>query len=285
MLHSWGSAMTHHPHVHMIVPGGGLCDKGERWIACRPTFFLPVRVLSRLFRRLFLEMLATAHEADRLQFFGDHAALAGRAIFAAFLAPLRKVECLRRQKPRGVRRTAAFLGFLIVLTAMIALPVSPARGGESIWTHNGSTVRWVSSGEDRWLYYLQPRPGLAAMGVEADTLLFEGRRVGNRLFGTAYVFSENCPPTPYAVEGIIYSETDVRLYGAVPVVDPYSCDVVDYTWDSYNAALRFHYVMTIDHAQLWLAVRAKKCLAVCHTARLFLLSLCYFRASALRTLR
>ena len=50
--------MTHHPHVHMIVPGGGLCDKGERWIACRPTFFLPVRVLSRLFRRLFLEMLA-----------------------------------------------------------------------------------------------------------------------------------------------------------------------------------------------------------------------------------
>ena len=58
VLHSWGSAMTHHPHVHMIVPGGGLCDKGERWIACRPTFFLPVRVLSRLFRRLFLEMLA-----------------------------------------------------------------------------------------------------------------------------------------------------------------------------------------------------------------------------------
>ena len=89
VLHSWGSAMTHHPHVHMIVPGGGLCDRGERWIACRPTFFLPVRVLSRLFRRLFLEMLAAAHEADRLKFFGDHAALAGRAIFAAFLAPLR----------------------------------------------------------------------------------------------------------------------------------------------------------------------------------------------------
>jgi hypothetical protein len=93
VLHSWGSAMTHHPHVHMIVPGGGLCDRGERWIACRPTFFLPVRVLSRLFCRLFLEMLAAAHEADRLKFFGDHAALADRAIFAAFLAPLRKVEC------------------------------------------------------------------------------------------------------------------------------------------------------------------------------------------------
>ena len=102
VLHSWGSAMTHHPHVHMIVPGGGLCDKGERWIACRPTFFLPVRVLSRLFRRLFLEMLAAAHEADRLKFFGDHAALAGRAIFAAFLAPLRKVEwVVYAKKPFG----------------------------------------------------------------------------------------------------------------------------------------------------------------------------------------
>ena len=67
VLHSWGSAMTHHPHVHMIVPGGDLCDKGERWIACRPTFFLPVRVLSRRFRRLFLKMLAAAHEADRLK--------------------------------------------------------------------------------------------------------------------------------------------------------------------------------------------------------------------------
>jgi hypothetical protein len=82
VLHSWGSAMTHHPHVHIIVPGGGLSDDGERWIACRPTFFLPVRVLSLLFRRLFLEVLAEAHEADRLKFFGDHAALADKAAFA-----------------------------------------------------------------------------------------------------------------------------------------------------------------------------------------------------------
>ena len=102
VLHSWGSAMTHHPHVHMIVPGGGLSDKGERWIASRPTFFLPVRVLSRLFRRLFLEMLAVAHEADRLMFFGDHAALADRATFAAFLAPLRKAEwVVYAKKPFG----------------------------------------------------------------------------------------------------------------------------------------------------------------------------------------
>ncbi len=55
VLHSWGSALTHHPHVHMIVPGGGLSLDGERWVSCRPGFFLPVRVLSRLFRRLFLD--------------------------------------------------------------------------------------------------------------------------------------------------------------------------------------------------------------------------------------
>ncbi len=92
VLHTWGSALTHHPHVHMIVPGGGIALDGERWIACRPGFFLPVRVLSRLFRRLFLESLAATHAAGRLQFFGDHAALADRAAFASYLAPLRKAE-------------------------------------------------------------------------------------------------------------------------------------------------------------------------------------------------
>ena len=92
VLHSWGSAMTHHPHVHMIVPGGGLSDEGSRWLACRSSFFLPVRVLSRLFRRLFLAMLLAAHKAGRLQFFASHAALADPAAFAAFLAPLRRSE-------------------------------------------------------------------------------------------------------------------------------------------------------------------------------------------------
>ena len=66
MLHTWGSALTHHPHIHVIVPGGGLSPDGSRWIACKPGFFLPVHVLSRLFRRLFLEGLAVLHEAGRL---------------------------------------------------------------------------------------------------------------------------------------------------------------------------------------------------------------------------
>ena len=89
VLHTWGSAMTHHPHVHMIVPGGGIAPDGDRWIAVRPNFFLPVRVLSRLFRRLMLEKLVVAHAANKLKFFGTHAALADPGRFAAFLAPLK----------------------------------------------------------------------------------------------------------------------------------------------------------------------------------------------------
>ena len=92
VLHSWGSAMTHHPHAHVIVPGGGLSPDGARWIGCRPGFFLPVKVLSRLFRRLFLEGLIKLHEAGELAFFGDLSELADAGTFAAHLAPLRKVD-------------------------------------------------------------------------------------------------------------------------------------------------------------------------------------------------
>src|SRR6266404_718652 len=90
VLHSWGSALTHHPHVHMIVPGGGISLDGNTWVSCRPGFFLPVRVLSRLFRRLFLEKLMASHGAGRLHFFGNHMPLADAQAFAAYLAPLRK---------------------------------------------------------------------------------------------------------------------------------------------------------------------------------------------------
>jgi hypothetical protein len=92
VLHTWGSALTHHPHVHMIVPGGGLALDGSRWIACRPRYFLPVEVLSALFRRLFLQMLAATHDAGGLQFFGDHARLADKAAFEAYLKPLRNID-------------------------------------------------------------------------------------------------------------------------------------------------------------------------------------------------
>jgi len=120
VLHTWGSALTHHPHLHMIVPGGGLSEDGERWIACRPAFFLPVRVLSRLFRRLFLQMFAAAHAANRLAFFGDHVALADKKAFAAFLSPLRKAEwVVYAKKPFGGPQ--AVLAYLSRYTHRVAI--------------------------------------------------------------------------------------------------------------------------------------------------------------------
>jgi hypothetical protein len=88
VLHTWGSAMTHHPHVHMIVPGGGIALDGSQWISCSEDFLLPVPVLSRLFRGKMLAMLKTAHDAGRLQLFGPHAGLADKAAFKAWLEPL-----------------------------------------------------------------------------------------------------------------------------------------------------------------------------------------------------
>ena len=111
VLHTWGSAMTHHPHVHVIVPGGGLSPDGTRWTACRPGFFLPVKVLSRLFRRLFLEGLAGVHKAGKLVFFGDLAKLVDPDTFAAHLAPLRKTNWVVYAKPPfgGPKAVLAYL--------------------------------------------------------------------------------------------------------------------------------------------------------------------------------
>src|ERR1700674_5151763 len=92
VLHTWGQNLNHHPHVHCIVPGGGISPDGDRWVRCRPNFFLPVRVLSRLFRRLFLEGLVAAYEAGELQFFSDLVALKDREAFQAYLTPLRTQE-------------------------------------------------------------------------------------------------------------------------------------------------------------------------------------------------
>ena len=111
VLHTWGSAMTHHPHVHMIVPGGGLSPDGERWIACKPKFFLPVFVLSKLFRRLMLEKVAAAHAAGTLTFFGTHSALAGARRFAKVLARLgRKRWFVYAKEPfAGPKQVLAYL--------------------------------------------------------------------------------------------------------------------------------------------------------------------------------
>jgi hypothetical protein len=120
VLHTWGSAMTHHPHVHGIVPGGGLSLDGRRWIACRHGFFLPVRVLSRLFRRRFIEELAKLHAAGQFRFFGDHADLAEPAAFARWLAPLRETEWVVYAK-RPFAGPEAVLAYLSRYTHRVAI--------------------------------------------------------------------------------------------------------------------------------------------------------------------
>ncbi|WP_375255917.1 IS91 family transposase [Yoonia sp.] len=111
VLHTWGSALTHHPHIHMIVPGGGLSPDGTRWVACKPGFFLHVRVLSRLFRRLFLEGLLTLHRAGKLAFFGDLKGLTNAKAFTAYLVPLRNAEWVVYAKPPfgGPEQVLAYL--------------------------------------------------------------------------------------------------------------------------------------------------------------------------------
>ena len=112
VLHTWGQTLQHHPHVHCVVPGGGPSLDGTRWTACRPGFFLPVRVLSRLFRRLFLEQMQAAFEAGDLGFFGALAELADPVAFARRLRELRRVEWVVYAKPPfgGPAQVLAYLG-------------------------------------------------------------------------------------------------------------------------------------------------------------------------------
>jgi len=147
VLHTWGSAMTHHPHVHMIVPGGGISPDGERWVACRPGFFLPVRVLSRLFRRMFLERLIATHQAGHLKFFGDHVALADAPAFAAHLAPLRRTEWIVYAK-RPFGGPQAVLAYLSRYTHRVAIANSRLIACD----RSGVTFRWKdyrADGRDR----------------------------------------------------------------------------------------------------------------------------------------
>ncbi|MGQ0671502.1 MAG: IS91 family transposase [Hyphomicrobium sp.] len=120
VLHTWGSAMTHHPHVHMIVPGGGIALDGSKWIAKRPNFLLPVLVLSRLFRRLMLERLTAAHAAGQLVFFGDHEHLANAKAFSDYLAPLKKTRWFVYAK-RPFAGPKAVLAYLSRYTHRVAI--------------------------------------------------------------------------------------------------------------------------------------------------------------------
>ena len=137
VLHTWGSALTHHPHVHGIVPGGGLAPDGQRWIACRPGFFLPVRVLSRLFRRRFLEELQRLYDQGQLKFFGEHRALANAQAFAAWMAPLRTGEWVVYAK-RPFAGPQAVLAYLSRYTHRVAISNSRLLAMDE----HGVTFRW-----------------------------------------------------------------------------------------------------------------------------------------------
>jgi len=137
VLHTWGSALTHHPHVHGIVPGGGLSPDGGRWVACRRGFFLPVRVLSRLFRRRFLDELEKLHHAGQLQFFGEHVGLADAAAFGRWLVPLRTCEWVVYAK-RPFAGPEAVLAYLSRYTHRVAI----SNRRLVTMNENGVAFRW-----------------------------------------------------------------------------------------------------------------------------------------------
>ena len=120
VLHTWGSALTHHPHVHGIVPGGGLALDADRWVSCKPGFFLSVRVLSRLFRRRFIEELQNAHRRGQLKFYGEHIDLSDTNAFADWLSPLRQCEWVVYAK-RPFAGPEAVLAYLSRYTHRVAI--------------------------------------------------------------------------------------------------------------------------------------------------------------------
>ena len=137
VLHTWGSALTHHPHLHCIVPGGGLSLDGQRWVSCKSGFFLPVRVLSRLFRRLLLDKLSAAYLAGKLQFFGQHQNLADARDFAAYLAPLRQIDWVVYAK-RPFAGPEAVLAYLSRYTHRVAISNSRLIACDE----RGVTFKW-----------------------------------------------------------------------------------------------------------------------------------------------
>ena len=135
--HTWGSALTHHPHVHRIVPGGGLSLDGQRGVACRRGFFLPVRVLSRLFRRLFCDKLGAVHQAGALKFFGEHIALSHQQAFSEWLQPLRAIDWVVYAK-RPFAGPEAVLAYLSRYTHRVAIANSRLLALDE----QGVTFRW-----------------------------------------------------------------------------------------------------------------------------------------------
>ncbi len=210
VMHTWGSALTHHPHVHGIVPGGGLSLDGERWVACRPGFFLPVRVLSRLFRRRFLEALDQAYRSGQLQFFGEYAPLSDASAFAAWLAPLREIEWVVYAK-RPFAGPAAVLAYLSRYTHRVAISnqrliALDERGVTFRWKDyraHGSTrhkTMTLSSDEFMRRFLLHVLPS-GFHRIRHYGLLANGERKANLMKARALLDAEPDAPTqPQGIE-------------------------------------------------------------------------------------
>jgi Zn finger protein HypA/HybF involved in hydrogenase expression len=237
VLHTWGSAMTHHPHVHMIVPGGGLSLDGSSWVRCRPGFLLPVRVLSALFRRLMLEKLAAAHAAGKLRFFGAHAHLAAAAAFAAFLAPLRTTRWFVYSK-RPFAGAQAVLAYLARYTHRVAISNRRLVALDA----DGVTFKWKDyrfEGRDRhktmtlapdefirrFLLHVLPKGfhrirhyGLLASATRKASIAYarellaarEPETLRNETTSAAAAPNDHRPPCPYCGGRMIVVETFAR---------------------------------------------------------------------------
>lgn len=187
VLHTWGQTLQHHPHVHCVVPGGGPSLDRTHWVACRPGFFLPVRVLSRLFRRLFLRHLQSAYDADRLGFFGDLAGLADPAVFTSRLDQLRQTEWVVYAKPPfgGPKQVLAYLSrythrVAIANSRLISIADSKVSFSWKDYRHNSKAKAMTLDAEEfirRFLLHSLPDSfhrirhyGFLANGARSDKL-------------------------------------------------------------------------------------------------------------------
>ena len=202
VLHTWGQNLHHHPHVHCVVPGGGLSLDGQRWVACRPGFFLSVRILSRLFRRLFLERLRDAFEAGELRFFNDLADRADPAAFHACLAGLRRIEWVVYAKPPfgGPEKVLAYLGRYTHRVAIAnSRLVSLDQGKISFrWKdyrhHNKSKLMTLSADEFIRRFLLHALPD-GFHRIRHYGLFANGRRVA-KLAHCRLLLAAPTPPSP-----------------------------------------------------------------------------------------
>ena len=159
VLHTWGSALTHHPHIHCIVPGGGLSMNGEQWIACKKGFFLPVRVLSRLFRRLFLEKMTQAFNNNKLKFYGKQVAMAQPNQFAQLIESLGKKEWVVYAK-RPFAGPKSVLAYLSRYTHRVAIANSRLLSHDE----QGVTFKWKD-------YRLKGRTKYKTMTLTSDEFM------------------------------------------------------------------------------------------------------------------